>query len=325
MNNLTNKILAQAPENFVIKNAIERCIEVVDSHNKIMCSVSGGADSDVMLDMLIRCGAKDKTTFVFYDTGLEYSATRRHIAELNEKYDIEIVVEKAQKSIPVCVTEYGAPFWSKYASEMISRLQSHNFKFVDEPFDVLIEKYPNCKVALEWWCNIKKGNTTQYIIDRAPHLKEFMISNPPDFKISNKCCTYAKKKVAEKFCKSGGYDLVCTGVRQTEGGIRSITYKNCFTNNDTGANMFRPIYWLRDDDKIEYCSHYHIVHSDCYSKYGLIRTGCFGCPFGKRYEEELECISRFEPKLLTAAYKIFGQSYEYTRRYLEFRRSKNNN
>ena len=53
--------------------------------------------------------------------------------------------------------------------------------------------------------------------------------------------------------------------------------------------------------------------------YGLMRTGCFGCPFGKRFEEELRTIEEHEPNLLKAANSIFGESYEYTRQYLLFR------
>ena len=82
---------------------------------------------------------------------------------------------------------------------------------------------------------------------------------------------------------------------------------------------FRPIFWLRDTDKEEYCRHYDVTHSRCYTEYGLVRTGCFGCPFGKRFEEELASIEQYEPKLLKAANAIFKDSYEYTRAYLRFR------
>ncbi len=36
------KILADAPDNFVIRDALERCFEIVQDHQNIMCSVSGG-------------------------------------------------------------------------------------------------------------------------------------------------------------------------------------------------------------------------------------------------------------------------------------------
>lgn len=59
------KIISEAPDNFVIRDALVKCFEIIQEHNNICCSVSGGSDSDVMLDMMIRCGAKAKTKFVF--------------------------------------------------------------------------------------------------------------------------------------------------------------------------------------------------------------------------------------------------------------------
>lgn len=309
-------IIKDAPENFVIQGALCRCHEIIESHSKIVCLISGGGDSDVVLDMVLRCGGAEITDFAFIDTGLEYEATLAHLKFLEEKYGITIHRKKAMKSIPRSVREYGVPFWSKYASDMIYRLQSHNFQWEDEPYEVLMQRYPNCKTALGWWCNISKG-TSMYTIDRNPFLKEFMVQNPPQFKISNKCCEYAKKKASEDFQKNRGYDLCCIGVRRSEGGIRA-SHKTCFSEKD-GTDQFRPIFWLRDSDKEEYCAHYGVTHSRCYTEYGLQRTGCFGCPFGKRFEEELLEIEKHEPKLLKAANSIFGQSYDYTRKYLAFR------
>lgn len=274
-----------------------------------------------MLDMLIRCGAKDKTDFYFYNTGLEYQATHDHLDYLEKKYGIEIKRVRAKKSIPTCVKEYGVPFWGKFPSEMIYRLQKHGFKWEDKSFDELYAEYPKCKTALEWWCNVTTGKTDQYAISRAPYLKEFMISTPPTFKISNKCCDWVKKSLAHSIVKSGGYDLSCIGVRKAEGGIRAASHKTCFSEG-SGADEFRPIFWLRDSDKEEYCNHYRVTHSACYCEYGLLRTGCFGCPFGKRFEDELNIIEEYEPKLYKAATNIFADSYEYTRQYLKFRAEK---
>lgn len=316
LNCTIEEIIRKSPDNFVIQDALCKCHEVIQQHDNIVCMVSGGGDSDVMIDMVIRCGGADKTEFVFIDTGLEYAATMEHLKFLEEKYEISIHRERAVKSIPTCVREYGVPFWSKYAAEMIGRLQGHGFKFEDEPYDVLMERYPNCKTALGWWCNISKG-TTMFTINRSPYLKEFMVKHPPQFKISSKCCDYAKKKTSSNFRMARGYDLCCIGVRKSEGGIR-ISHKSCFTEGDS-ADQFRPVFWLRDIDKDEYCMHYGVTHSRCYTEYGLQRTGCFGCPFGKRFEEEPLEIEKFEPRLLKAANAIFGQSYDYTRKYLEFR------
>jgi hypothetical protein len=55
------------------------------------------------------------------------------------------------------------------------------------------------------------------------------------------------------------------------------------------------------------------------------RTGCAGCPFGQRFEEELELAKQYEPNFYRAMVKVFGQSYEYKRKFLEFRRQHGNN
>lgn len=315
------EILAEAPDNFVIQNALIKCYEEVTKHNKILCSVSGGADSDVMLDMLIRCGAKDKTDFVFFDTGIEYRATLEHLSELEQKYGIVIERVNALKPIPYCVKQYGAPFLSKEVSSKIYYLQKHNFQWEDEPYEELCEKYPRCRAVLKWWCNYQPpgSRTTQFIIKRHPFLKEFMMQNHPWFKISGKCCDYAKKNVSHKLERKRSYDLKCLGIRRSEGGVRAVAYKNCFSEGN-GLDQFRPIFWFSDMDKEEYCSHYEIIHSRCYTQYGFKRTGCSGCPFNLNIKEDLEAIERFEPRIYKLANNVFKDSYEYTRMYKEFRK-----
>ena len=80
------------------------------------------------------------------------------------------------------------------------------------------------------------------------------------------------------------------------------------------------MFWYTDSDKKAYEEFYNIQHSRCYTEYGLKRTGCVGCPYNPKVTEELEIIKKFEPNLYTAAVNIFGDSYEYTRKYREFQK-----
>lgn len=149
-------------------------------------------------------------------------------------------------------------------------------------------------------------------------MKEFLIKNHPYFNISDKCCKYAKKYVISSLIKNKNYDLNITGIRKAEGGVRSSAYSNCFLENDNGCDYYMPIFWYKNEDKKEYQEHYNIENSKCYTEYRLIRTGCSGCPFGRDFEQELEIIQKYEPKLFVAVNNIFKDSYEYTRRYKEF-------
>ena len=121
-----------------------------------------------------------------------------------------------------------------------------------------------------------------------------------------------EKRKKEKF------DLNMYGVRKAEGGARRTAYKTCFSNNDSGCDDYRPIFWYLSDTKKIYEQHYNIIHSRCYEEYGLKRTGCAGCPFGQNFEDELLAMKKYEPGLYKAVNHIFKDTYEYTRKYKEF-------
>ncbi len=220
--------------NYTIVDSYSKAVRRINDNSTVLCSISGGSDSDIVLDIIHNVDDLGKVTYYWIDTGLEYQATKDHLDYLENKYDIQIKRIKPKKSIPVCVCEYGVPFVSKYVSEQMMRLQLHKFQWEDEPLKVLLERYPNCKTALQWWCNAyytaENGvqQMSRFSISRNKWLKEFIMQNPPDFPISNKCCEYAKKKPAKQFIKEMGADIEITGIRKSEGGIRSANYKSCF-------------------------------------------------------------------------------------------------
>lgn len=290
-------------------------------YEKVLCSISGGSDSDVLLDLMYRCDINNIVDYVYFDTGLEYQATKEHIKYLENKYNINIEIIRPKKPIPLSCRDYGQPFLSKHVSEMINRLQRHNFKWEDKSFNELYKEYPKCKSALEWWTNTKPSPA--HNINQNKLLKEFMVKYPPSFKISQQCCKYAKKDLAHEKLLKGKYDLDVTGIRRAEGGIRSTAYKSCFDMNSNKYDRYRPLFWFSNEDKEYYNKNFNITNSNCYSIYGLKRTGCCGCPFGKDYKNELSVLDKFEPKLYKATTNIFKVSYEYTHLYKEFKENYN--
>ena len=176
--------LNNCPNNIAIFDSFVKTNNTVPNFKKVLVAVSGGSDSDIVVDIFRQLFSPEEVEWVWYDTGIEYQATKDHLLFLENKYQISIKRIKAIKPIPVSCKEYGQPFISKYVSEMLYRLQKHNFKFEDKPFNKLLEEYPNCQVALLWWCNLN-GEGSSFNISRNKGLKEFLISNPPEFKISN--------------------------------------------------------------------------------------------------------------------------------------------
>ena len=250
----------------------------------VRCSVSGGADSDILIDLCERT-EPHFVSYVFFDTGIEYQATKDHLKYLEEKYGIEIHREKAKVPVPLGNKKYGVPFLSKRVSDMIHRLQSNGFQWEDDTLENLLAKYPKCKTPLRWWCN-EWGEQSRFNISLNTWLKEFLVKNPPRFKISHECCY-------------------------------NVTHK---------IQHFLPILYFTNADRKEYEQEFDITHSNCYTEYRLIRTGCVGCPgcpFGREYQRERDVIKQYEPKLSKAIENMWGEVYEYTNKYHEFQKMMN--
>lgn len=315
----------------IIIDSFQKALSVINDphYMRILSSISGGGDSDVMLDICHRVDVDKKIKYVWFDTGIEYQATKDHIDFLEKKYDITIDRESPMKTIPQCCREYGQPFISKFVSEAIGALQRHGFTWTDEPYEVLAERYPKITSYIKWWCNAyqhKKGYERlpkQFNINYNRWLKEFMIENPPTFSISKKCCDYAKKNVSKHLIKLYNADLMITGVRKAEGGIRSKSYQSCFTEKEN-ASFYRPLFWYKDADKKEYEQKFCVTHSACYTEYGFTRTGCAGCPYNHiKLEEDLKSVEIHEPKLFVAINNIFKDTYAYTRAYKVYCQQRN--
>lgn len=54
---------------------------------RIGCSISGGSDSDIMLDIVHKWDKDKKVRYFWFDTGLEYQATKDHLEEKEKQID----------------------------------------------------------------------------------------------------------------------------------------------------------------------------------------------------------------------------------------------
>ncbi|GHV17163.1 hypothetical protein FACS189425_02840 [Clostridia bacterium] len=319
-----DEILAVAPNNLSIFDGLLKARSVLERHRRIAVSVSGGSDSDTIMDLLEMVKPETcELVYVFFDTGLEFDATKRHLDELEYKYGIKIERRRAKTTVAAACRQHGVPFLCKDASEFMERLQRHNFDWKDSEDSATTEKYGKCKSALDWYFNRRPPSAegkAKHSISKYSRLRDFIIDNPPDFKISDKCCDYAKKAVAKDFNRKFNPDLSVTGMRRAEGGRRAGSIASCFTSGGGDKpDSYRPIWYWTNDDKAVYKEWRGLRYSDCYEVWGLKRTGCCGCPCNSKAEQELEIVRQYEPKMAKAARNIFGAAYDYRRRYVEYK------
>ena len=322
-----------APAKFqAIQSIVARHLK---QHPNAICSYSGGADSDILIDVIERARnifGLPPVKYVFFNTGLEMKATKDHVKATAEKYGVEIETVRPKTNIVMASRKYGIPFVSKIMSAGLSEWQKKDVPLsVAQEYDQaedkeakraeLRERYPKCESVLNFLCCCNsKGEprpNIQLVINSSKYMRDFIGEYPPDFKISADCCTYCKKNVAHQIQK--GYDMVITGERRDEGGMRSVPRKDntslCFTETSSGQYRLRPLYYVSDADKAWYKAYYGLRYSDAYEVYGLTRTGCCGCPISYKAIADLELIRPYEPNLVKAAWNIFGKSYEYRQKY----------
>ena len=89
-------------KNFAIIDGYAKAVSVLSRSHTPLCSISGGSDSDIVLDVIQNVDEKKKVRYFWIDTGLEYCATKEHLNDLERKYGIIIERIKACKPIPAC-------------------------------------------------------------------------------------------------------------------------------------------------------------------------------------------------------------------------------
>jgi 3'-phosphoadenosine 5'-phosphosulfate sulfotransferase (PAPS reductase)/FAD synthetase len=291
---------------------------IMNSHGgeNIRVAYSGGADSDTVMWLLRYLGYS--VPAIFYNTGLEYAAAFRQIEYMrSEGFEIEII--KPEHTLPSTQIKYGNPFISKNVSNMLHRLQYNNFDFIkdgNKSKEELNKLYPKTNWAISWWTNANTRKSNNVAWNKG--LKEFLTTYGLPFRVSDKCCEVTKKRLIANYAKKNSVDLMILGLKQVDGGSRTAINSCYVPKKGHSYSMYFPLYWWKRDEKREFDKILEIKHSDCYGVYGLERSGCAACPFGRKFEEELVAIDTFEPRLSNAVRKIFSSSYEWTRKYKEF-------
>jgi len=224
-----------APRKFEVieRNIAERLMQ----HPKAICSYSGGADSDILIDLIEQTRKifhLPPIKYVFFNTGLEMKATKDHVKATAEKYNVEIEEQRPKISIVTASRTYGIPFVSKIMSAGLSEWQKKGVPLTiaqeyEQASDKaakraeLKERYPKCESLINFLCCCNAAGeprpNIQLVINSSKYMRDFIGECPPDFPISAKCCDCCKKQVAHRVQK--GYEMIITGERRAASGGRN--------------------------------------------------------------------------------------------------------
>ena len=152
-----------------------------------------------------------------------------------------------------------------------------------------------------------KGNEVAFERMSAKTKRVALVAKEKGLKISDKCCSYLKKKPLTNFYKSSGYDGSFVGLRGEESRLRRLSYikkgvlyKRSKTRGDDWT-CHPLIHWTKKDVQ-EYLSYWG-------KEYRQTRNGCTTCMFGAHLEKgrnKLQDLEKSNPKMFKKAMDDWG-------------------
>lgn len=280
----------------VIKDTINKYGE-----ENFYLSFSGGKDSTILHYLIDMALPNNRIPRVFINTGIEYNDIVKFVKELASKDD-RFVILKPTKPIKQVLEKYGYPFKSKEHSLYVSVYQNKGTE------SKTIQRYLNpSKKRQSFGC---------------PSILKYQFEKDFNIKISNQCCYKLKKEPVNKWAKQNNKSIVITGMRKVEGGTRKNL--DCIITKNGKAVKFHPLAVVDDEWENEFIKRNNIQLCKLYyPPFNFDRTGCKGCPFALKLQEQLYTMSMFLPNERKQCEMIWKPIYEEYRR-LGYRLRKDN-
>lgn len=309
------------------------------TNGECVLSFSGGKDSTIVADLYLKAMEQSLVgdiKFLFADTQVEYDAIYDFVKWFNEnRHPIEYL--KPRKPFAQILKEYGLPVMSKVKSNFIGTYFNTLAKGKDP---LKVKRSAELIIGLQLGKDFKptingpfkkdgvtpnpRAGKTKWSKQRLAN-KHFQFLHPNlEYKTGSKCCDYLKKYPFEDYYKEHQTKGYFSGIRigeqdengkliGGEGGIREEAYRDsCESTKKFGKLIVKhkmPLWDWTEEDVEEYIKVYNIKISKAYTKYGLKRTGCIGCPFAIDIHQNLKALYVFEPNKYKAVIHWLGLVY----------------
>lgn len=294
---------------FLLFDRIEKIKQInneYDLEHNTYISFSGGKDSTVLHYLIDLALPNNKIPRVFINTGIEYLDIVKFVKDLASEDD-RVVIINSGVNIKDMLEKYGYPFKSKQHSHNLAIYWRNKNK----------DEY---NLSLKRYLGIIESNTKF----RCPKKLQYQFTKDFKLKCSDECCIRLKKKPVEKYAINNNLSITLTGMRKDEGGQRASI--NCIVlDKDDSLKKFHPLLVVSDEWENEFIKQNNIKLCKLYyPPYNFARTGCKGCPFSLKLEEQLEVMARLLPNERKQCELIWKPVYDEYRR-IGYRLKKNSN
>jgi 3'-phosphoadenosine 5'-phosphosulfate sulfotransferase (PAPS reductase)/FAD synthetase len=280
-------------EKFLLQDRIQKIQQIIRKYGEenFYLSFSGGKDSTVLSALVDMAIPGNKIPRVYANTGIELNMIRDFVIHKQET-DSRIEIIKPTTPIKEMLERDGYPFKSKKHAKKLGTYQRHGMT-----------------------------QTAKAYLDPAPEFKSFGCPDilryqfSPDFKlkVDYKCCINLKEKPVQQWAKEHGRPYGIVGIRKAEGGSRQSAH--CLAFSKGKLKNFQPLVPVSDKWEEWFIKEYNIEICDIYKPpYNCLRTGCKGCPFAMKLQEELDMLEKYFPAERKQCEYIWKPVYEEYRR-----------
>lgn len=267
---------------FLLQDRLQKIRQIINKYGEenFYLSYSGGKDSTV-LSALIDMALPDNTIpRVYANTGIEYRLIFDFVEREREKpHKWELIILKPKTPIKPMLEEVGYPFKSKYHSKIVSTYQRLGDT---ESVNVYLER------------KMPRSGKAKFSEHICPKVLRHQFTPEYTTKISAKCCDELKKKPIHEWQKENNRPYALIGIMPDEGGERVSAQCLAFTKNKLKA--FQPLVPVTKAWEDWFIETYNVDICEIYKPpYNFYRTGCKGCPFALKLQDELDVLEKFFP------------------------------
>lgn len=257
--------------NFILEDRIAKIQSInqlYDLENNSYISYSGGKDSTILHYLIDLALPDNHIPRVYANTGIEYMLMVKYVKDL-ARNDDRIVILNQTRNIRRTLEQYGYPFKSKEHSQRVMEFNRNSqATFLRRYLD-----YNDIKCF------------------KCPKKLLYQFEEIGKYNYSNQCCFKLKKELVHQWQKISKKKITITGMRSDEGGTRKGL--TCLTKNNT---MFHPLIVVSSEWEEEFIKRNNIELCKLYyPPYNFKRTGCKGCPFNMKIQEDLNTLYKLLP------------------------------
>lgn len=278
---------------FLLSDRVQKIRQIAKDFNledNGYIAFSGGKDSTVLHHLIDIALPENKIPRIFANTGIDFILIRQFVREIATA-DSRFFILNPTQDLKKMFSEIGYPFKSKFHSH-ICDIYSRQGKS---------------------GCVLKYAEPEKNTPKSCPKILQFQFNSPLPFKISDKCCYKMKKEPFKKYEKKSGRKIGITGMRREEKGLRENL--SCITYEKGEIHRFHPLAVCNFEFIEEFIKRFNVRVCALYrAPYGFLRTGCVGCPYNIKLQQELDTLEKLLPNERKRCEYLWHEVYSEYRR-----------